>query len=412
MNRRRTRSARRTPIDWGVRAALSLAALAAGYVSVSHTLASVLRSKAPGRAYQIAPWHARVEAQHALRSFDPGAEPSARARVAHMARNALSRDPTAIPAVVALGLTTSLTGDLPRARALFDYSAKLSRRDLTSRLWLIEDAVERNDVEGALRHYDTALRTSRTSVDILHPILANASVDPGIARPLLRTLLADPPWGEGFIGYLAVNTPDPVATAGLFWTLQKRGYPVPEAASAALIGKLLDQRRFEPAWRYFASIRRGAEKDRSRDPQFSEDIAQPTAFDWVPVSGVPSIVAAISRSKRHGMLDFSAPATVGGPVVQQLLLLPPGGYALRGHSLGIEQPAQSRPYWSLSCAADEREIGRVSVPNSAEADGRFAGRFVVPRGCDAQYLRLMLRPTDAIAGVAGQIDYVSLRPLR
>lgn len=410
MTSRRRRPASKTPAEWGFRASLVAVALAAGYASVTHTLASVLRAKAPARAYQIAPWHARAEAHNAARLLEPKAEPSERERAEKMAFEALSDDPTAIPGVVALGLAASLKGDLSRARALFNYSDRLSRRDLATRLWLIEDAVRRDDIEGALRHYDVALRTSRNAVDILYPILADASTDPAIATPLLRKLAANPPWGEGFIGHLAVNSPDPVATAGLFQALRMRRYPVPETASAAIVNSLVARGQFEPAWRYYNTLRPGADKGRSRDSKFSRDVAQPTAFDWVAVSGNPSIAASIYRSDRHGMLEFSAPATVGGPVIQQLLLLRPGSYALRGHSLSIDQPPQSRPYWSLSCV-DGRELGRVTMPNSSEADGRFVGSFNVPANCDAQYLRLVLRPTNAISGVSGQIDYVSLSPI-
>lgn len=400
-------SSRLSPREWVVRGALTVVAVVGGYMSVTHALATALRSRAPAQAHRIAPWHARAQAQFAMSTIGANASSGKSGLAEALARSSLRRDATAIPAVVTLGLAAHLRGDLPRARALFAYSDRLSRRDLSTRLWLIEEAVSREQIAEALRHYDLAMRTSRPAIDRLHPVLAAASSDPAIARPLSRMLATNPPYAEGFVGYLAANTKDPVATASLFETLQSLKFAVPEAASAAVIQALVAQRRIDQAWRYYVSIRPSAVRDRSRDAKFSDPISEATAFDWAPVANQSSVSATIVRSERHGMIDFSAPATVGGPVVQQLLLLPTGTYALRGHSVGIDQPQQSSPYWTLACE-DGRELGRVVVPSSSQADGRFSGTFVVPTACPAQYLRLVVRPTSTVGGVSGQIDYVAL----
>jgi hypothetical protein len=92
-------------------------------------------------------------------------------------------------------------------------------------------------------------------------------------------------------------------------------------------------------------------------------------------------------------------------------LLPPGDYQLMGHSLGIDQPAAALPYWVLNCVGGP-ELGRVIVPNSAEAEGRFSGTFKISENCPVQYLTLVARPSSAFSGVSGQIDQVLLRPVR
>ncbi|MDT9096849.1 hypothetical protein RSW32_26335, partial [Escherichia coli] len=73
-----------------------------------------------------------------------------------------------------------LHGDVGAARRLFAYGQRLSRRDNSTQLWAIEDAVARNDIPDVLRHYDVALRTSPNLADILYPVLASASADPAI----------------------------------------------------------------------------------------------------------------------------------------------------------------------------------------------------------------------------------------
>src|SRR3546814_18949884 len=73
----------------------------------------------------------------------------------------------------------------------------------------------------------------------------------------------------------------------------------------------------------------------------------------------------------------------GGPLLQQLQILPPGDYMLEGHSFGIEQPKRSRPYWILRCQAGG-EIARVDVPNPSQAGGRFQGTVSIPANCPEQ----------------------------
>ena len=53
-----------------------------------------------------------------------------------------------------------------QGEALFHFASSLSRRDVPTQLWLIEDAVRKNDIPGALSHYDAALRSSLASQQI------------------------------------------------------------------------------------------------------------------------------------------------------------------------------------------------------------------------------------------------------
>src|SRR3546814_18551951 len=90
-------------------------------------------------------------------------------------------------------------------------------------------------------------------------------------------------------------------------------------------------------------------------------------------------------------------------------MLPAGDYVLEGHSIGIEQPARSRPYWIVRCQTGG-EIGRVELPNSSQAGGRFQGAIRVPADCPVQLLALVARSTDDLGGVSGQIDRIPIHP--
>ncbi|MFL0415860.1 hypothetical protein, partial [Sphingomonas sp. 179-A 2A2 NHS] len=288
---------------------------------------------------------------------------------------------------------------------LFGHSDRLSRRELNTRLWLIEDAVARGDVPGALRHYDIALRTSRTAADLLYPVLAQAIADPTIVRALITKLAARPPWRDAFLDYVGGRGPSPVRSAQFFSQLAKAGIAIPEVPRISVVNALARDGSYQEAWAYYRTLRSGVIRQRSRDPDFTAQLQTPSVFDWMPVMNDAGVTASVN----DGVFDFAAPSTVGGVILQQIQLLPAGRYRLAGTSVGIDQPREARPYWQLTCT-DGKEIGRVELTNSADNAGRFAGTIDVGGNCPVQLLRLVVRPSAVIGGVSGQIDRALLAP--
>ena len=133
-----------------------------------------------------------------------------------------------------------------------------------------------------------------------------------------------------------------------------------------------------------------------------------SVFDW-QAGADTRLSAAILRKGESALLDFSVPPSVGGVLVRQTQLLPPGNYRIEGRSQGIDQPERSQPYWTLTCK-DGRELGRVALSNSNQNGGDFSGRFTVPERCEVQTLSLVARSTDDIMGVSGQIEKARLVP--
>jgi len=408
MAKRRVSRPRRSATEWGVRGALAVAAAGLGTVSVTHSLAYMIRGSAPARAHALAPWDGRITALLSEQLSGPDAAPADRRRADDLARLALRQDPTAVPAVATLGINAQVRGDTAAARRIFAYSEKLSRRDLRTRLWAIEDAVGRGDIPGALRNYDIALRTSRIAPDLLFPVLASAISDSDIRRALIATLVQRPAWSEQFLGFVAGTGPDAQATASLFEALPSRGIALPVGAAPALVGRLLAENHVDDAWRFYAALTPDADRRVARDPDFTANLQSPTPFDWIPITD-SGVSATLQRGERGGIFDFAVPSNLGGPILRQTQLLPPGEYAIEGRSIGIEQAGNALPYWTLTCP-DGRELGRVVVPNSTQANGRFAGRLTVPAGCPVQQLALVARPSEQLSGLTGQIDDIRLRP--
>ncbi|WP_137899199.1 hypothetical protein [Sphingomonas sp. 2SG] len=384
-------------------AALLIAVL--GYGFVTYSLAGTLRSSAPDRAYALSSTDGRTAALLSAQMIGTD-----RARAVALANLALHRDPTAVPAVTTLGLAAQLNGNTAKAQQHFRYATTLSRRNLQAQLWMIEDSITRQDIAGALRHYDIALRTSAPAPELLYPVLASALSAPEVRTALARTLLTRPAWAPNFIGYAAGNAPDPRAAASLFVALQRHGMIVPQNVHAVTLDRLLSQDLLEEAWRYYAAVRPGSSRHRSRDPQFGMLLTEPSVFDWVPVT-TGGITAAIQQNGSGGIFVFAAPPSVGGTALRQYQMLPPGDYGMTGRSIDIQPTGVPMPYWMLSCR-NERELGRVALTSSSQANGHFSGRLRVPADCPVQILSLIIPPSDAVQGISGQISEAILRPIR
>ena len=395
--------------------ALAALALSAGYVSTVHSLARVLAHGDVVLAHNLAPGNGRVTAQASLAHFgatqkESKDKPRPDTAAVALAKLALRQDATAVPAIVVLGLDAQLRGDLPAARRWFAYSQTLSRRDVQTQLWAIEDAVARGKSLEALGHYDIALRTSKTAPDILYPVLGSAIGDPVIRTALAPILAHRPIWTQSFLRYLAENNSGQASVALLFSDAIRFKVAVPIELSVKVVDGLIKAGNINSAWNYYTIFRPNPGRMQSRDPRFLVDPTYPSMFDWAPL-GDGIIATSIQPSKSGGLFDFAAPPSAGGPLLQQLQILPPGRYRLVGHSIGITQPTGSLPYWLLACS-NGRELSRVSVPPSAHANGRFDGMFTVPVDCAVQRLSLVARPSSDMAGVTGQIDFIKLAPLK
>jgi hypothetical protein len=393
----------------GIRLTLAFGLAALGYQSVAFSFAQTVAKANPEAASYIIGYDGRIAAAHAAALIGTNTSAAGYSRAGALARQALRQEPTSVLAASTLGLSIAARGEIAGSRKLLAYAQKLSRRNVQTQLWSIEDAVGRGDIREALRWYDITLRTKPRMSDLLYPVLGSALSDPAIRAELVRTLAARPLWGDSFISYAAGQETDPQGIATLLLALRDRNVPIPETADAAVIYALFKKDRINAAWNYYSAIRSGVDRRRARDPRFSAGLKTPSLFDWVPAND-SNVAASIQVGREGGTFEFSVPASVGGPLLQQVQLLPPGNYRLSGHTASIDQPSQALPYLALTCGSDGRELGRVMVPNSSQATGNFAGNLTVPAECPVQVLTLTAQPSDAMSGVSGQFDRIALEP--
>lgn len=321
------------------------------------------------------------------------------------AQQALRRDPTVVAAVQTLGLAAQAKGDGARASRLLAYADRLTRRDLQTHLWAIERDVARGDVEGALREYDLALRTSAGARDLLYPVLTGAVADPPVAQALLRRFRLRPAWRADFLAYLATDPRvDPAVAVGFLRSAGAGVRAAPEDV-ATLIARAVNAGDFATAWRAYRLVRRDADRRQVRDPGFAALADAPTAFDWTP-STQGGISAQAIRQDGASRLDVDAEAGTAGRVIEQLQLLPPGRYRLAVDAGPVS--GGGGLVWSLACR-DGAELARIAM---ASGPGRryATPAFAIPASCRVQQLTLAADASTSPDALHAGIRAVSVRP--
>ena len=408
--RRSAKASRRSGAEWARRGILAATAAITGYFAVSNSLAHVIERADADRAHMIAPRAGVFTAAAAEQNFSISAEADATSPAARLARLALRQDATATNALNVLALQAQMRNETEKTREIFRYSLALSRRELQPQLWTIEEAVGRGDIKGALRGYDTALRTSARAKEILFPVLSTALVEPRVRAELLPIVTSRPAWSGAFLAYLVNSSSEPLAALSFIRMAEKRGLAITDDDRALLVNALASAEGYKQAWDYYSTFHPEADRSQSRDPEFTSGAGVKTLFDWRATED-PELSAVILGGKAGGALDFAVPSTIGGVLMSQTQLLPPGIYRFQGRSSGIDQPRHSQPYWLLRCR-DGRELGRVSVPNSDQNNGEFEGEFQVRADCPEQTLILVARASESVSGLLGQINFAALTPAR
>lgn len=379
---------------WPLRIGIAIALLVLAVFVVRHSLAYSMRGQAPEMALGLAPYDARVQAIAAEALQTPEASREDQLRAKRLATNALRRQLLNPSALATLAMEALARGDLRRSRAIANYSQRISRRDLRTQIFLIEDAVAANDISGALRHYNIALSTVRTAPGILFPILRGAVDDPAIREPLARLIIERPEWANNFIEDIAENGANPVTAAALFARLHQLRYPIPPSADATLSAALVAQGNIDAAWRYYAATRTNAHRDRNRNPRFEESPALPGPFDWKGTSD-----DGLSILSEPGAVEYQVSGGRSGPLLSQMQVLPPGQYRFQTQVASVQGADKERPYWTVTCT-DGPELMRSTLP---KGDGAMDTSFAVPAGCASQQLTLTAPPPDDLNDLSGRI---------
>jgi hypothetical protein len=374
MQRRVARPAHWHRLLWIVPAALMLL-----YAVAAVSLANIAYKAAPETVLRFYPIHApTLSVAAAARALQLG-DKTASAEAAALAREAVRQSPVSLPAARTLGTLAEAQGDNARAARLMAYADKLSRRDLLTEMWFIEDAVRRDDVAGALHRYDIALRTDRQAEGLLIPHLVQAATHDWMVPYLADLLRSDPEWGSDFADALIdaeIPAADKVRLTERLRGTRWFGAPF----RGEFIGSLVQNGQYALA----ARVARKAPGYDQRLRRAFDLPATPGPFNW-KLAGDYQITTSFDGAGEGRSLSIEISPDFGGTAAKVVTMLPAGRYRLDS-ALAGSLPAKTSAAWTVACA------GRAGTP-LATLDLREARSvaLAVPAGCDAQQVSLLVQ---------------------
>jgi hypothetical protein len=262
---------------------------------------------------------------------------------------------------------------------------RITRRDLSGQILLIEKSAQNGDIAAALAHYDRALLTYPASSQQLYPVLAKALSDPEI-RSGLR-IYAKRPWTLDFLGKAIELGGDPEAVTGMIADARAQLAPRDtQLLVTTLIGQLVARGRY-------AAVRDLARQMPARASRAIDQIAlSPATSDpqlapltWTFVND-GSFETALDGK---GGLAVRIASERSGAIAQRVTLLAPGRYEFTqvvSYASGTPHAALS---WNVGCLGDasSRPIWQQQLP-LAEGDTTYRSAFAVPEDCTAQSWQL------------------------
>lgn len=383
-------------------------ALVAATAVLRFGVATSLSRHDPIEAAQIAPNDAAiaVAAARALSGKD----------TVHQSRDvrrlidvALARDVTDPTSIEFKSLQSGADGNHRREARLFSLSDRVSRRSLPTRLWLIQHAVDRGDLVGALKNFNIALRTSTDAPAVLFPVLARASNDPTLAMPIAQLLDQPSDWRLPFLHYAITDGDAAAGIAAIVLRIRNRTWMTENEFDGALVAELVTEGLFTQASAVQDSFHPvPARNALVRDSSFADSTTR-YPFGWL-FEQKGDIGAERSRIAGRTALTYQSLPGGVGPVGTQLLLLQPGSYRLKIRTASPPTDLTAPPLWTLTCAGDQgAQIALLNQPPARDSEA--SADFTVKPECVAQYLVLYLRESDVPAGQTGAISAVSITRL-
>lgn len=326
-------------------------------------------------------------------------------------RRALGADALNAPLLRLAGLAAEQKGDAASARHLIRLSDRLSRRDLGTEIWLVQDAVEHGDVPGAIAHYDALLAVHPFIRDQFFPVIAKALRYSEVQSALIPYIHRSVPWVISFLSNVAVHEPMPTARDIVPLLINSDMLEEDEFRQIAsrLLQRLVKEGEFPAAVtladRMAATDHSGLTNMAISD-QSTDRALRPLTWELARRNG------AFASYDGNGQVRMRVSPDRQVVSLHRVMMLQPGHY-----SFGFKADfSQRKPIfaagWDWYClkSNDARSpIWHGDVePSSARRRYDFA--IVVPGGCDAVEMQFVLTSSAYSMGEMSISDLTMTRP--
>jgi len=295
------------------------------------------------------------------------------------------------PAFRLYGLASAANSDLPGVRAQMALSDRMERRDVAAQLWLIEDAVEQNEIERALSHYDKALRIRESSRAILYPALTGAMTSPLIRERFVPYMQDPAPWLESFLRYAVSKSDDPVAIAAL--VRAAGGFPDGPAFATRdteLLGQLVATGEYEAAIAHYRGIEGsdpGVLTSLALTAASTDNARAPVTWQPFQIDGIEPYI--LGASDGEGVeIEADLEAGYKGPIARKLLALAPGRYDIEAGMRAEDFRRGDNARWTIVCAGQESQPVLLDEEVALGETMRLSARMTVPADCPVQTVQV------------------------
>lgn len=400
------------PFFWIKNGLIIVVTLWLAWLSFIHAVANITWDRDPDVALRYVPDHPLALSRKADELFAEKQDPATLAKVEAMAKESLRGGALNPVAIRLLGYVADVRGDTKKARELMLLSHKVSRRDFGTQLWLIEDAVARNDKKQALYHYDIAMRTTPSSFPILFPTLTGALSDPEVRVHLAPIVRQAPVWLPAFLSESIGTIENPANIADVL--VKSGGLPDDESyrnLSNALLAQLAGKNKFPAFQQYFLSLK-GSRADTFKAAAFTKDtVGLPYPVVGWQVADSPAIGGTFSAANDKGRSTLAAFASSGerGELLRKYMFLAPGNYRFASRFSALDGAPDSEVRWELQCvkAAGNTSAWFVATPVQKGAFG-LTQDFNIGSDCRTQLLVLQTAGGSSQLGTEFTVNSVDI----
>lgn len=339
-------------------------------------------------------------------------------------KRALQSKPLSARAFEILGRLAELDGDSKRADIYMRAAVNRSAGSTDALVWLIRDAMMREDADAALRYTDVLLRKRPQTGNQLFPVLAyvaeRSSGEPFPAteaqKRLIELLAGEPRWRANFFWGVVRHIHDARTPLVLMTALRETEAPATPQEINGYLRFLIEKRLYSFAyyvWLQFIDKEQLAEVGFLTNGSFDVEPSG-APFDWTIAGGSGVSIDTVERIDADGnralYLEFGA-GRAKFPGVSQITVLSGGRYKLSGRLQG-ELSGRRGMVWRMRCLPTNQVIAESPMFLAREPGwAPFEAEFEVPaEGCAAQEIRLVLDARSASEElISGHVWYDALK---
>ena len=308
------------------------------------------------------------------------------------ARQALRSEPLSTVALRQIGIADSFAGRSGEAFAIMRLSHRVSRREMGTLIWLVDNSISRNDPAAMLGYIDEALTTHSGATDVLVPALAAALFDPVVRSGVIHFLRVDRPWVYEFLARASSEQGAAAQAAGIVMASGVLGKSGSTPIDGRILTDLVQQGRFRLAATYIEHMARKGPNP-SRDIRITPATTNPGLgpFGWTVIdrqnvgarwTGVDAIDVHAASDQRGVVLSRTLVLAAGDHMLSQALEAPTtGGVATATWQMSCLSPKAAAPFWI--------ETARGSRPATLSRSV-----IHVPQGCEGQQIELVVSSDD------------------